>query len=51
MKKNKTKDYYKILNVPKKATKSEIRRAYTKLAKKYHPDRNRSSKEETEEAA
>lgn len=51
MKKNNTKDYYKILGVDKKASKGEIRKAYTKLAKKYHPDRNRSSKEETEEAA
>lgn len=33
-------DPYKTLNVPKTATDDEIRRAYRKLAKKYHPDVN-----------
>src|SRR5215469_13540442 len=32
------KDYYKILGVDKKATEKEIRQAYRKLARKYHPD-------------
>lgn len=32
------KDYYKILGVDKKATISQIKSAYRKLAKKYHPD-------------
>ncbi len=35
-----TKDYYKVLGVPETAEKSEIKAAFRKLAKKYHPDRN-----------
>lgn len=31
-------DYYEILNVSKTATKDEIRKAFRKLARKYHPD-------------
>ncbi len=38
-------DYYKTLDVGKKATLSEIKRAYRKLARKYHPDLNPGDKD------
>jgi len=37
-----TKDYYKVLEVEKDASEKEIKLAYRRLAKKYHPDLNRT---------
>jgi molecular chaperone DnaJ len=37
------KDYYKVLGVPKDATEAEIKKAYRKLAREFHPDANKNN--------
>ncbi len=42
-------DYYEVLGIPRNAEEGEIKRAYRRLAKKYHPDMNKDNKEQAAE--
>jgi molecular chaperone DnaJ len=41
-------DYYKVLDVPRTATEAEVKKAFRRLAMKYHPDRNPNDRDAEE---